>query len=393
MKVCFITCHYPPLSRTYRRYQFARYLADGGCRVEVVAHGNISRALGAWVDDPDLVADDGDIAVHRPRAFPWHLTGELLYRAGLIACPHLNWRWPATREACRVAATRSEAVVGVYPPLTNLIAAYCTARRTGARLVVDFRDEYLGLARGARQRLARKWQARLLAAADLVSVATPAIARNFAERDGLPEERLHITENGYFDDPGEPPPPPGGEQVRIVYAGAISAIQGVDVLCQALEVLRRDKPHLAERVRVSIYGPENAYRRAVLSNALVPGVEYGGYLSAGEVSGRLHGADVCFLSLSSGDYAYAIPGKLYEYIAHGRPILAALPQGAARELIESQGFGLVADCGNPADLARQLEQMLDPMVRECLARAVVEKRGRYAAAPNFMSLSRRIQEL
>ena len=393
MKVCFITCHFPPLSRTYRRYQFARYLADGGCQVEVVTHGNISRALGAWVDDPDLVVDDDDLVVHRPRAVPWYLSGELLYRIGLISCPHLNWCGPATRAARRVAASPEDVVVGVYPPLTNLIAAYRTARRTGARLVVDFRDEYLGLALGPRRRLARKWQARLLGAADLVSVATPAIARNFAERDGLSPDRVHVTQNGYFDDPGEPPPPPGGDEVRLVYAGAISAIQGVDVLCRALELLRRDKPGLAAQVRATIHGPDNAYRRAVLNSALVPGVEYGGYLSAGEVSGHLHSADVCFLSLSSGDYAYAIPGKLYEYIAHGRPILAALPHGAARELIESAGFGLVADCGDAAGLARALEQILDPEVRRALAAQVIAQRARYAAAPNFLSLAERMQAL
>ncbi len=128
----------------------------------------------------------------------------------------------------------------------------------------------------------------------------------------------------------------------------------------------------------------------MLTPALVPGVSYGGYLSAGEVSGRLHGADVTFLSLSSRDYAYAIPGKLYEYIAHGRPILGALPSGAARELIEAQGFGLVADCGDAGGLARQLERMLDPAVRQGLARNLAAKRSQFAAAPNFLALAQRI---
>ena len=92
MKVCFFSCQYPPLSRTWRRYMFARYLADGGCDVEVVAHGNISQALGSFTDDPDLAREDPGIPVHRVRALPWHLAGEVLYRSGAIPCPYLNWQ-------------------------------------------------------------------------------------------------------------------------------------------------------------------------------------------------------------------------------------------------------------------------------------------------------------
>lgn len=394
MKVCFITCHYPPLSRTYRRYQFARYLADGGCDVEVVAHGNVSRALGAFVDDPDTVADDADIPVHRPRAIPWYLAGEVLYRLGAIACPHVNWLRPAVRSARAIARSSDDVVVGIYPPLTDLMAAWRTAQQTGARLVLDYRDEYVGLTDGVRSSSARRWQNRLMLAADLVSVATPALARNFMERDGVPEEKLHVTQNGYFVDPG-----PQAEdytprdRLRLVYVGAISTAQGVEVLSGALGRLRRDHPDLAERVEAVIYGPDNAHCRRALSPALVPGVTYGGYLNAGQVSAELLGADACFLSLASADFSYAIPGKLYEYIAHARPILASLPRGAARELIEGEGFGLVAECGSPEDLAAQLVTLLDPAQRQTFHRSLLAKRQNYAAAPNFLSLAQRILEL
>ena len=158
--------------------------------------------------------------VHRPTAMPWYLTGEVLFRAGLVACPYVNWVAAATRAASRIVGP-DDVVCSVYPPLTNHIAAYHTAQRTGARLVLDFRDEYLGLSRGLRRRLAGRWQGRLLQRADLVSVATSTVADNFIGQ-GLPAGRIHLTENGYWETPAGLPPYPTQEPVRIVYIGAES---------------------------------------------------------------------------------------------------------------------------------------------------------------------------
>lgn len=390
MKVAFISAQYPPLSRTYRRYGFARLLAEGGCDLEVITHGNISKALGTFVDDPDMDADSS-WPVHRPRCPPWYLTGEVLFRAGLVACPYVNWVPAATRAASRIVGPR-DVVCSVYPPLSNHIVAYHTARRTGARLVLDFRDEYLGLSRGRRRRQARRWQARLLEDADLVSVATQAVVDSFV-RQGLPIDRIHLTQNGYWEAPKALPPYPTRERVRIVYVGALSAAQAPEILCDAMALLRRDAPRQAEGVEVEIFGPDNSHCRRVLLPRLVPGVTYGGYLPANRVSEVLAGAHVGFLSLASAQYAYAVPGKLYDYIAHARPVLASLPTGSASRLIERDGIGLVAPCGDATALAHHLGDLADPGLCRRLHRQVAAVRPQHAAAPHFLSLAARIQSL
>ena len=390
MKVAFISAQYPPLSRTYRRYQFARLLAEGGCDLEVITHGNISKALGTFVDDPDMVADS-PWPVHRPRSIPWYLTGEVLFRAGLEACPYVNWIPAATRIACRIVGPQ-DVVCSVYPPLSNHIVAYHTSKRTRARLVLDFRDEYLGLSRGARRWQARRWQARLLESANLVSVATQAVADSFVQQ-GLPVDRIHVTENGYWEAPEPQPPYPTHERVRIVYVGALSGAQAPEVVCDAMALLRRDSPRQAEGIEVEIFGPDNPHCRRVLLPRLVPGVTYGGYLPANRVSGVLADAHVGFLSLASTEYAYAVPGKLYDYIAHALPVLASLPTGSASRLIERDGIGLVAPCGDAAALAGHLKALADPALSRRLHEQVVEVRPQHAAAPHFLSLAARIQSL
>ena len=245
MKVCFISCHYPPLSRTFRRYQFARLLADGGCDVEAVAHGNVSQRIGGFVEDPDLRKDDPEIKVHRPRAIPWHLTGEFLFRMGFIPCPHLNWLMPAVRTGAQIVHSEKDVVFGLYPPLTDHLVAWWISRRTGARLVLDFRDEYLGLARGARRPWARVCEKMVVQRADLVSVATRAVGENLVDRYGLPREKIHLTMNGYWEEVKEDLTYSQRNTVRIVYAGALSSAQGIEVLCQAVEILEKTRPELA----------------------------------------------------------------------------------------------------------------------------------------------------
>ncbi len=391
MKVCFISCQYPPLSRTYRRYQFARLLQEGGCDVTVVAHGNMSTALGTFVEDPGTLPDDGP-PVLRPKALGWFLTGELLSRAGVIACPYTNWIRPAVRAAMQVVEGPEDVVVGIYPPVSNQIAAVRVAQATGAKLVLDFRDQYLGLVRGIRRRRAEYWQGQLLSRADLVSVATPAIGEDFVA-SGLDAQRLHLTQNGYWEAPETIAPYESGDRIRIVYIGAISATQGVDVLVKAVEAIHRKDADLANRFEISIYGPDTPHRRSTLAGKLPENVTYGGYLPVEQVGPALLAADVAFLSLASERYAYAVPGKLYDYVAYGRPTLASLPQGTAQRLIESDGLGWVAATGSVDHLAKLLVQISDNHERTRVQQQVMAVRERHAAREHFLSLSRRIQSL
>ena len=66
-----------------------------------------------------------------------------------------------------------------------------------------------------------------------------------------------------------------------------------------------------------------------------------------------------FFSLSDVTYAYATPTNLFDYIEAGVPIIASLPQGASRELIESYGIGLVAEAGDARELADCIQEMAE----------------------------------
>jgi len=150
----------------------------------------------------------------------------------------------------------------------------------------------------------------------------------------------------------------------------------------------------AKSVNGGVFGPDNFFIKQTLRQRMLEGgVAYGGLLNAGQVPAALQAADVCFLSLGSTGFSYAVPGKLYEYIAQARPMVAALPVGAASRLIESEGFGVVADFTSVEDLVAKMVFMLDRNRRRAFYNRVVECREHFAAAPQFLSLATRIQAL
>jgi len=70
-----------------------------------------------------------------------------------------------------------------------------------------------------------------------------------------------------------------------------------------------------------------------------------GYISYEESINYLKSADVLFLPMhgtTGGLRATTVPGKLYEYMASGRPILAAVPEGDAKDILIKSGLAYIS---------------------------------------------------
>jgi glycosyltransferase involved in cell wall biosynthesis len=82
-----------------------------------------------------------------------------------------------------------------------------------------------------------------------------------------------------------------------------------------------------------------------------------GYVDHRTAIGEMVGADALFLpmhDIPSGRRARIVPGKTYEYLASGRPILAAVPPGDGRDLIVEMDAGRIADPTDVDGLARAI---------------------------------------
>ena len=152
----------------------------------------------------------------------------------------------------------------------------------------------------------------------------------------------------------------GRETSRLRRALGGLPVSGVDYLArshvyllEAVQRLIRDEPELESVVEVHLVGETSASDREV--NAHLSFVHEYGYRPHAETVDMLCSADLLFLpmhDLPTGTRAGLVPGKTYEYLASGRPILAAVPDGDARDLLTEAGNALICRPTDATAMAR-----------------------------------------
>jgi glycosyltransferase involved in cell wall biosynthesis len=87
-----------------------------------------------------------------------------------------------------------------------------------------------------------------------------------------------------------------------------------------------------------------------------------GYLTHRESVDLVRSADLLFLpmhDLPEGRRALTVPGKTYEYLASGRPILAAVPDGDARDMLERAGTAVLCRPADVPGIARVIGEQIE----------------------------------
>src|SRR5207302_5191387 len=127
----------------------------------------------------------------------------------------------------------------------------------------------------------------------------------------------------------------------------------VDVyLREAVDRLLERDPGLRGRLEVHFAGVLSETDRRLAARSPVSVLH--GYLSHADSIALMRSADLLFLpmqNLPPGRRSSTVPGKTYEYLAAGRPILAAVPSGDAHDILKTVGHTVCA----PDDVAAMAE--------------------------------------
>lgn len=205
-----------------------------------------------------------------------------------------------------------------------------------------------------RRRLAERWERRIVADATAVIVPNEFLAREVETSLGA---RTAVVHNACVVPDQVGTPPPAGDPARIVYTGAVYAANH-----DAFRNLVASLGMLGRPARVDIYTAQPA--AALEAAGIVGAVTRHDHLPADDIRHVQAEADLLFLPLAfESPYPSLIrtssPGKMGEYLAAGRPILAHAPSDSfVADYFSRHGCGVVVDRLDPEELARRLGELL-----------------------------------
>jgi glycosyltransferase involved in cell wall biosynthesis len=362
MKLLLVTLYFPPAGGggVQRPLKFASHLPALGIETHVLAP-----------DDPKWVHQDVDLPlptqawIHRARYLgprSRRLADELHGRGGLdlalrrassvgrrLLLPDENVTWNATAIPKAISIVRREGidvVLTTSPPGSVHLIGAAVQKATGAKWVADLRDSIVlhphrsveGAGARAKQK-ARAGVARLVARqADAIVAVSEAIAEE--TRAIEPRGRVVTIANGSDFDDFAGLAYSRGERFRLTHAGSFFGKRDPKPFLRALAESG------LEDVTVRFVGDFRPSDREFMESlGLGDRVEVIDYVPRRESLRLQRDSDALLLLIpdAGGRGRGVLSGKVFEYPAAERPVLAVVPpDGAAAELVRETGAGLVA---------------------------------------------------
>ena len=243
------------------------------------------------------------------------------------------------------------------PPHSTHIIARRLKRMTGLPWVADFRDPWARKpwAKESRpvgeKRMEDRLEARCVRTADRVILNTDAVAGDFLRTyPDQAQEKFVVIPNGF--DPGllelvqESRRAAGDVRqrpFRICHPGSLYAKRDPRPFLHALKRVANGQGNV-QFEQIGHVDPSMQLDEFVRHHELQDCVRVDGMLGHDATLRRMAEADA-FLVVQTG-FPTQVPGKLYEMIPFGKPIMALAEEGQTADLIDRYGLGAVADPGN-----------------------------------------------
>ena len=288
---------------------------------------------------------------------------ELIRATFFIPDARIGWFNPAMKAGMQaIADEKIDAIYSSSPPYTCALIARGLHRKSGLPWVAGFRDPWTGFITTPKRwqipaRIDRALEFAVFREADAIEVAWTGIMKDaLGKYPHLPPEKFHHLPNGF--DSADFPAVDTGERTddrfTVTYTGSMYGRRNPDAFLRAVESLARRGEIDPGRIRLRFIG---RFGEEVLemfrTSDLHDSIEIVGYMSHGESIRQLFLADALLLVVDECDESdEVVPGKVYEYIGSGRPVIAVAPEKSAiADLVAETRGGFVAHQSNVAGIA------------------------------------------
>jgi glycosyltransferase involved in cell wall biosynthesis len=391
IKLLLVSYLFPPAGgiSVQRALSMARYLPAMGFEVHVLCASNAAspvydqsllklvpadvRVHGSWTPEPpfkirhavwSLFASGAPVQTGMPAPAPGRLKTFVKNTVKRLLCPEPEILWIpfALRKARKIVRRFGiDAVLVTAPPFSAFLVGVALKREfPHLRLISDFRDEWLGFylsesdfQSGEYTRLrATEIERETVECSDLVVAVThSSLTRIKARYPHEADDKFKCIHNGF--DPAQfqafNPRSHKTGKIVVTHVGTATKASSPRFYVGALEAL---SAAIRSKVETRFIGRITDAERAVLETENAE-IRLLGFMPQNQAIRYMEETDFLLMTMTDG---VSLPGKLFEYLATGKPIIAISPDGGEvqRILAETQA-GWCVDPNNLGNITALLD--------------------------------------
>lgn len=344
-RVLFISYYFPPLGMggTQRIAKWAKYLLRLGWEVTILT----VKPIAYYAFDDSLLDELKSARIIRtgsldPARLLYLFRRKKEHTSGgkegstswlywfLIPDAKILWLPIALWQAWRkIRQQKILLVITSGPPHSSHFIGWILSKIAGVKWVSDFRDtwsqgNFLPIPTALHRFLHRVMEKRIVTDAEVVTATSQGVADSLAAIGNRAAGATYFLPNGYDSEDFVDSPPAPDNCFDVSYVGAIASYADPSTLLEGFRLFVESAQLSPAEAKLHFVGADLTGKLAaqVRENNLEAYVVAGGYRSHREAVTALRQADLLVYLVRPGSFQALIPGKTFEYIAAGKPVLA-----------------------------------------------------------------------
>ena len=370
-KVLVISYYFPPmgLSGVQRTLKFTKYFKDYNWEPTVLTTSDIAY----YAHDNSLLKEVEDANVNIVRVGGGDINS-LLKKNGTVKIPRekirklfsyisstffipdnkVGWSKKALVKAREILRNEKFDIIYVTaPPFSSVYMAVELKKEFRIPLVIDYRDlwyeSYFSFYPTLfHKSMNKKMEYNALKEADKITVTNRSIKEKLLNTyKFLSFDDVIIISHGYDPKDFENLEPVAKTNSRLIiaYSGIFMEYNTPKYFLKAFKEISLEKPEIAANIELHFIGLLRIENQKLIRKLhLEEFVKDFGYIEHSDAVRQLISSDVCWFMIGNKKNIDALrPGKLYEYIGAKKPIIACVPEGAAKNALQKYGAAFYTD--------------------------------------------------